>query len=89
MKEKEKMRILKKMRFSSVKKEQKLLNRFEKYLHSDDEELHPGVEGEIPISDKAWGKKKNIFYHTDYVDDELGGMYVYKYSATCYNSYPG
>ena len=70
-------------------KEQKLLNRFEKYLHSDDEELHPGVEGEIPISDKAWGKKKNIFYHTDYVDDELGGMYVYKYSATCYNSYPG
>ena len=71
-------------------KEQKLLNRFEKYLHSDDEELHPDVEGETPISDKSWGKKKNIFYHTDYVDDEMGGMYVCEeVQCNLLNRYPG
>jgi hypothetical protein len=54
-------------------KEQKLLQRFEKYLHSDDEEVHPDEEMGNIVSDKAWGKKKSIFYHTDYVDDEMGG----------------
>ena len=59
-------------------KEQKLLQRFEKYLHSDDEEVHPDEEMGNIVSDKAWGKKKSIFYHTDYVDDEMGGTYVMK-----------
>ena len=53
--------------------EQKLLNRFEKYLHSDDEEIHPDGKEDLSLSDKAWGKSKKIFYSTDYIDDELGG----------------
>ncbi|XP_006815322.1 something about silencing protein 10-like isoform X2 [Saccoglossus kowalevskii] len=37
------------------------------------DELEDQNKDNIPDS-KAWGKKKNIFYHTDYVDDDLPGL---------------
>ena len=57
--------------------EQKLLNRFEKYLHSSDEEMHGEGEeqGEGQLTDKSWGRSKKAFYNTDFIDDEIGGEY--------------
>ena len=55
--------------------EQKLLSRFEKYLHSSDEEMHGEEEGqgEGQLTGKSWGRSKKVFYSTDFIDDEIGG----------------
>ena len=66
--------------------EQKLLSRFEKYLHSSDEEMHEEGEeegeGEGQLTDKSWGRSKRTFYSTDFIDDEIGGECIYGDWAT-------
>ena len=54
--------------------EQKLLNKFQKYLHSSDDETYSENDEEIGApSDKSWGRNKKMYYSTDFIDDEMGG----------------
>ena len=40
-----------------------------------EEEGEEGEDEEMPDA-KAWGQKKQDFFHTDYVDDDLPGMFL-------------
>ena len=50
---------------------QKILRKLGHRAVSSDEE-ESAVKPDGP-SEKAWGKRKAVFYSTDYIDDELGG----------------
>ena len=47
-------------------------------VSSDEEDSSEKPDGP---SEKAWGKRKAVFYNTDYVDDELGGNLLTKINS--------
>lgn len=60
---------------------QKILRKLGHRAVSSDEE--ESVERPDGPSEKAWGKRKAMFYNTDYIDDELGGDLFSKQQNIC------
>ena len=56
-------------------------------LEDEEDDEEGGEDGE-DVGSKAWGKRKQAYYDTDYVDDDLPGKLTSYFTLRCLYSFP-